>query len=247
MTNFIKPRISKIAQQVKELYPGNLVKTVRDEYMLIVCGTGVRGMALAFNLVGECTLGEFAPIKTPLLLYRPQVKDLDMNMDFYCDIRYGIIPIDLDNVKEVLINDRTSEDMLRLQTYIECFACLIKGEFGTNDKGQFEFYPNVFHRGIANILNAYNPNAKPNWYAIEFIQEPKEEIQAPEENKNDAKEPETPEDPEEGEIKETEKEETVDWMDSICQMENVKMLERSIQKRKELLPKIQKFEIQKST
>lgn len=211
MTSFIKPRISKIAQQVKELYPGNLVKTVRDEYILIVCGTGVRGMALAFNLVGESTLDEFAPIKTPLLLYRPQVKDLDMNMDFYCDIRYGIIPIDLDNVKEVLINDRTSEDMLRLQTYIECFTCLIKGEFGTNDKGQFEFYPNVFHRGIANILNAYNPNAKPNWYAIEFIQEPKEEIQASEENKNDTNEPETPEDPEEGEVEETEKEETVDW------------------------------------
>lgn len=204
MTSFIKPRISKLTQHVKELYPGNLVKTVRDEYMLIVCGTGVRGMALAFNVVGECTLDEFAPIKTPVLLYRPQTKDLEMNMDFYCDIRYGIIPIDLNTVAEVLTNDRTSEDMYMLHTYIECFTCLIKGEFGTNDKGQFEFYPNVLHRGVANILSAYNPNAKPNWYAIEFIQKPKEEEEtpAPEENKNDAKEPETPEDPEEDEQEE---------------------------------------------
>lgn len=209
MTSFIKPRISKLTQQVKELYPGNLVKTVRDEYMLIVCGTGVRGMALAFNVVGECTLDEFAPIKTPVLLYRPQTKGLEMNMDFYCDIRYGIIPIDLDTVTEVLTNDRTSEDMYMLHTYIECFTCLIKGEFGTNDKGQFEFYPNVLHRGVANILSAYNPNAKPNWYAIKFIQEPKEEVQAPEENKNDAKEPETPEDPEEDET--GDEEETLDW------------------------------------
>ena len=201
MTSFIKPRISKLTQYVKELYPGNLVKTVRDEYMLIVCGTGVRDMALAFNVVGECTLGEYAPIKTPLLLYRPQTKGLEMNMNFYCDIRYGIIPIDLDTVAEVLTNDRTSEDMYMLHTYIECFTCLIKGEFGTNDKGQFEFYPNVLHRGVANILSAYNPNAKPNWYAIEFIQKPKEEEETPvpEENKNDAKEPETPEDPEEDE------------------------------------------------
>lgn len=201
MTSFIKPRISKLTQQVKELYPGNLVKTVRDEYMLIVCGTGVRGMALAFNVVGECTLDDYAPIKTPVLLYRPQTKGLEMNMDFYCDIRYGIIPIDLDTVAEVLTNDRTSEDMYMLHTYIECFTCLIKGEFGANDKGQFEFYPNVLHRGVANILSAYNPNARPNWYAIEFIQKPKEEEETPasEENKNDAKEPETLEDPEEDE------------------------------------------------